>query len=532
MDAAEFDYVIIGAGSAGCVLANRLSAQAETRVLLLEAGGRDSSPYIHMPAGIARLVGNKQVDWNYYTEPEPELCDRRLYWPRGRVLGGSSSINAMCYTRGHRLDYDEWAQLGATGWDYASVLPYFLRSEDQSRGAGDYHGTGGPLSVEDLRYRNPLSTVFVDAGVECGLKRNLDFNAAEQSGIGYYQVTQRGGRRCSAAVAYLRPARHRKNLQIQTGAPATRILFDRGRATGVEFQQRGQTRTVRAAREVLLAGGAIASPQLLLLSGIGDPVDLRVHGIKVIAENRGVGENLQDHLDFCTLNHCTRPITYDFNAWQEVGVALRYLATRSGPGVSNVAEAGAFVRSALAPDERADIQLHFVPALLDDHGRNRLPGHGFTIHACALRPRSRGKLSLRSSRPGDAPRIQARYLSDPSDLEILLEGMRLSRQLLGSRAFDPYRGAEIYPGAGAVQRGDLEEVLRRKAETIYHPVGTCRMGSDVDSVVDCELRVRGVEGLRVADASIMPRLIGGNTNAPTIMIAERLADGLLQEPKP
>ncbi|HMD75198.1 MAG TPA: GMC oxidoreductase, partial [Steroidobacteraceae bacterium] len=339
---------------------------------------------------------------------------------------------------------------------------------------------------------------------------------------------QRAGRRCSAAVAYLRPAQRRKNLQIQTNAPATRILFDRGRATGVEFRQRGQLHTVRATREVLLAGGAVASPQLLLLSGIGNPVDLRAHGIAVVAENPGVGENLQDHLDFCTLNQSTRPITYDFNAWQEVGVALRYLATRSGPGVSNVAEAGAFVRSGLAPDERADIQLHFVPALLDDHGRNRLAGHGFTIHACALRPRSRGKLSLRSSRPDDAPRIQPRYLSDPSDLEILLEGMRISRQILSSPAFDPYRGAEIYPGAHAVQREELEEVLRRKAETIYHPVGSCRMGNDAGSVVDCELRVRGVDGLRVADASVMPRLIGGNTNAPTIMVAERLADRLLQ----
>lgn len=526
MSAAEFDYVIIGAGSAGCVLANRLSAQAANRVLLLEAGGRDSSPYIHMPAGIARLVGNEQVDWNYYTEPERELLDRRLYWPRGRVLGGSSSINAMCYTRGHRLDYDEWAQLGARGWDYASVLPYFLRSEDQSRGAGEFHGIGGPLSVEDLRFRNPLSAVFVDAGIECGLKPNTDFNGASQSGIGFYQVTQRAGRRCSAAVAYLRPARHRKNLRIVTHAPATQILIDRGRAVGVEFRRRGALQTARAAREVLLAGGAIGSPQLLLLSGIGNPAELREHGIAVVAENPEVGENLQDHLDFCTLNRSTQAITYDFNAWQEVAVALRYLATRSGSGVSNVAEAGAFVRSDSAPDVRADMQLHFVPALLDDHGRNRLAGHGFTIHACALRPRSRGKLSLRSSRPEDSPRIQPRYLSDAGDLAIMLEGIRVSRGILKTRAFAPYLGAEIYPGSGAVHRAELEQVLRRKAETIYHPVGTCRMGSDARSVVDCELRVRGVEGLRVADASVMPRLIGGNTNAPTIMIAERLAEWL------
>jgi len=526
MAVVDYDFVIIGAGSAGCVLANRLSADVSTRVLLLEAGGRDSSPYIHMPAGLARLVGNKKVDWDYNTEPEPELAGRRLYWPRGRVLGGSSSINAMCYTRGHRLDYDEWARLGASGWDYARVLPFFLRSEDQSRGADAYHGIGGPLAVEDLRFRNPLSAIFVDAGVECGLTRNPDFNAYEQTGIGYYQVTQRAGRRCSAAVAYLRPAERRDNLHIRTDAAATRILFDRARATGVEYRHRGLLHTVHAAREVLLAGGAVASPQLLLLSGIGDPAELGRHGIAVVAENPEVGENLQDHLDFCTLNRCTQAITYDFNAWQELGVALRYLVTHSGPGVSNIAEAGAFVHSDLAPDERADIQLHFVPAQLDDHGRHRLPGNGFTIHACALRPRSRGKLSLRSNRPGEPPRIEPRYLSDAQDIETLLEGMRISRQIVNSRAFAPYRGAEIFPGEGAVRRADIERVLRRKAETIYHPVGSCRMGSDVRSVVDCELRVRGVEGLRVADASVMPRLIGGNTNAPTIMIAERLAQWL------
>jgi choline dehydrogenase len=524
---AEFDYVVVGAGSAGCVLANRLTKNPSVRVALLEAGGRDSSPYIHMPAGIARLVGNREVDWDYHTEPQSELCDRRLYWPRGRVLGGSSSINAMCYTRGHRLDYDEWARLGASGWDYASVLPFFLRAEDQSRGAGPYHGVGGPLSVEDLRYRNPLSSVFVEAGIECGLARNEDFNAADQSGVGFYQVTQRAGRRCSAAVAYLRPAQRRPNLEIRTRARASRILIDRGRAAGVEFQQRGQSQIVRAAREVLLACGAVASPQLLLLSGIGDPAELRAQGIAVVADNPEVGANLQDHLDFCTLSKSKQPITYDFNAWQEVAVALRYVATRSGPGVSNVAEAGAFVRSGLAPDERADIQLHFVPAQLDDHGRNRLAGHGFTIHACGLRPRSRGKLGLASNRPDDPPRIQPRYLSDPGDVEVLLEGIRVSRRLLATRAFAPFAGAEVFPGAAAVARADIETVLRRKAETIYHPVGSCRMGSDASSVVDCELRVRGVLGLRVADASVMPRLIGGNTNAPTIMIAERLA-ALLQ----
>jgi choline dehydrogenase len=519
-----YQYIVVGAGSAGCVLANRLSARPENKVLLLEAGGADSSPFIHMPAGIARLVGNQRIDWQYYTEPEPALLGRKLYWPRGRVLGGSSSINAMCYTRGHHLDYDEWAVLGAQGWDYASVLPYFLRAEDQARGPGEHHGVGGPLSVEDLRYRNPLSEVFVEAAVQCGLSRNPDFNGAVQQGVGFYQVTQRRGRRCSAAVAYLRPASKRDNLEILTGCLSTRVLFQGLRAAGVEYLSRGAVLRARAEREVIVAAGAIASPQLLMLSGIGRPDELNAVGIGTVAESPQVGANLQDHLDFCTLSKCTQSVSYDFNAVQELVVALRYLLTRTGPGVSNIAEAGGFVRSQLAPDERPDMQLHFVPAQLDDHGRNRLPGHGMTIHACALRPASRGHIALRSGRPGDAPRIFASYLNEPRDLDVMLEGMLLSREILHTAAFAPFRGPEVYPGDAVTTRRGLEEVLRRKAETIYHPVGTCRMGADSASVVDCALRVRGVDGLRVADASVMPRLIGGNTNAPTIMIAEKLAD--------
>jgi choline dehydrogenase len=522
MSESEPDYIIVGAGSAGCVLANRLSTHH--RVLLLEAGGKDANPFIHMPAGLSRLVGNGRIDWGYYTEPEPELLGRRLYWPRGRVLGGSSSINAMCYTRGHHLDYDEWAAVGAEGWDYATVLPYFRRAEDQSRGPDEYHGIGGPLAVEDLSFRNPLSAAFVEAGVQCGLRRNADFNGSVQDGVGFYQVTQRRGRRCSAAVGYLRPVSRRANLAVRTRCLCTRVLFEGTRAVGVEYWSRGQLQRVRAQREVILAAGAIASPQLLMLSGIGRPDEQRALGIPTVAENLQVGRNLQDHLDFCTLNKCTQKITYDFNFYQELSAALRYLLTRSGPGVSNIAEAGGFVRSHLAPDERPDIQFHFVPAQLDDHGRNRLSGHGYTVHACALRPMSRGHLSLRSNRPEDPPRIFASYLQEPKDLEVLLEGMRWSREILRGAALAPFRGVEIYPGDAVTTRHGLEQVLRRKAETIYHPVGSCRMGADASSVVDCRLRVRGVEGLRVADASVMPRLIGGNTNAPTIMIAERLVD--------
>jgi choline dehydrogenase len=528
----SYDFVIVGAGSAGCVLANRLSADPRRRVLLLEAGGRDVHPFIHMPAGIARLVHNRRINWHYTTEAEPALNGRRLYWPRGKVLGGSSSINAMCYVRGQPQDFDGWARNGAEGWSYAEVLPYFRKSERQQHGASQYHGAAGPLSVEDLRSRNPLTDTFVAAGVHTGLPLNADFNGAQQEGVGLYQVTQRAGRRCSAAVAYLDPIRARPNLRIETHCLVERVLLEHGRAVGVAYGRRGTGHIVRCEGEVLLCAGAVNSPQLLMLSGVGPAAHLSELGIPVALDLPGVGENLQDHLDVCTLYKSTRAVTYDFNPFQELGVALRYWLQHRGPGVSNVAEAGAFVRSSQARDSRPDIQLHFVPAQLDDHGRHRLPGHGFTLHACYLQPGSRGRIRLCSDDPGDAPLIYANYLQQPRDLAVLLEAVQLSRRILQAPPFDRYRGVEVFPGSHATTDAALIDFIRSKAETIYHPVGTCRMGVDGESVVDAAARVRGIDGLRVVDASIMPTIVSGNTNAPTVMIAEKAADLILGLPVP
>ncbi len=522
-----YDYIIIGAGSAGCVLANRLSERSDLRVLLLEAGPRDWHPFIHMPAGIAKLVGKKGVNWDYSTEPERHLDGRRLWWPRGKVLGGSSSINAMCYIRGVPGDYDDWDAHGATGWGWNDVLPYFRRSEGNSRGGDALHGADGPLSVDDLRYHNPLSDAFVEAGVQAGYPANRDFNGVTQQGFGFYQVTQRDGARCSAARAYLEPARKRPNLTIVTGALVNRIVIERGRATGVVYTAGGKAYFQAAEREVLVSGGAINSPQLLMLSGIGPADHLREHGIDVRHDLPGVGANLQDHLDICTIDRCNQPLTYDRT--NDVRIAFDYYLFRRGPGTSNIAETGGFVRSRFAVDDRPDLQFHFVPAILDDHGRNRLPGFGYTVHACALRPKSRGRLRLASADPSDKLRIHANYLSDPDgyDLQMLVEAVRVSRQLLSQPALQPYRAGELFPGEGKRSDTELAAFVRAKAETIYHPIGTCRIGTDVDAVVDPELRVRGIAGLRVVDASVMPSLIGGNTNAPTIMIAERAADLIL-----
>ncbi len=522
----SYDYIIVGAGSAGCVLANRLSEDADVRVLLLEAGPRDWHPFIHMPAGLAKLVGKKGVNWNYDTAPEPALDNRRLWWPRGRVLGGSSSINAMCYIRGVSRDYDEWGELGAHGWNWDAVLPYFRRSEGNERGADALHGGDGPLKVSDLRHVNELSQVFVDAAAQAGHAVNTDFNGPVQDGCGLFQVTQVDGARCSAAVAYLDPAKPRENLTVRTGALARRVIIERGRASGVEYTIGGKVIIDTASREVLLCGGAINSPQLLMLSGVGPPSELHRHGIDVVTELGGVGANLQDHLDSCTLQHCTRKITYDHIS--DITTAWNYYLHRSGIGTSNVAEAGGFARSRLAPDERDDVQFHFVPAMLDDHGRHRLKGYGYTLHACNLRPLSRGRIALNSANAADHARIEANYLSDAErfDMRMMVECVKISRNIFAQPAFAPYRGAEIFPGASVQDDASIERFIRAKAETVYHPIGSCRMGDadDERAVVDPQLRVRGIAGLRVVDASVMPKLIGGNTNAPTIMIAERAAD--------
>ncbi len=516
----EFDFIIVGGGSAGCVLASRLSENPNHRVLLLEAGGRDWHPFIHMPAGLGKLMALKSLNWAYETEPQEELNKRRLYWPRGRVLGGSSSINAMCYCRGHRRDYDEWASAGNPGWDYSSVLPFFIRSEDQENGASEYHGTGGPLSVQNLRYTNPLSGVFLQAAGQAGFPHNDDFNGLHQPGFGYYQVNQRNGRRCSTSVAFLGSALDRPNLFVRTKAIAESILLDKQRATGVRFSRKGRHYNIDGGH-IILAAGSINSPQLLMLSGIGPAGQLGKHGIHVHHNLPGVGRNLQDHLDICTLVESRKPISYDH--LNQVGVALRYLFDRKGPGSSNIAEAGGFIVSRHATDERPDIQMHFVPALLDDHGRNRLPGYGMTIHACPLRPQSHGEITLKSADPQCAPAIQPRYLSTEYDRKLMIECARLAREIFAQAAFRTVAGKEIYPGSDLQTDAELLAHIRRKAETIYHPIGTCKMGIDESAVVDPQLNVRGLQGLSVVDASVMPQMPSGNTNAPTIMIAEKFA---------
>ena len=530
--AAAFDYIVIGAGSAGCVLANRLSADPALKVLLLEAGSRDDSFLIRMPAGIGRLI-TPEVNWLYQTAPQAHMQQRRMFWPRGRTLGGSSSINAMVYIRGQRQDYDHWRELGNPGWGYDDVLPYFRRSENNEALADELHGRGGPLNVCERRYTNRLSRVFVEAAVAAGLRRNPDFNGREQAGAGLYQVTQKAGRRCSAASAYLRPVLRRPNLTVITGALAERVLIEQRRAAGVVYVHDGERRQARAQREVVLSAGAINSPQLLLLSGIGPADDLRALGIAVHHDLPGVGTNLQDHLNINVIHACTEPITLD-GAATGLGAlitAARFALLKSGPGVSNVAEAGGFLCSA-AQVATPDVQLHFIPAYVVDHGRRKMPGHGMTLHVCNLRPKSRGAIRLASANPADPPLIDPRYLSDPADLAPLLAGIRRARDIYAQAPFRPYLGEEVFPGPDRRSDADLGEFIRAAAETEYHPVGTCRMGADDRAVVDPELKVRGIDALRVVDASIMPAVVSGNTNAPTIMIAEKAADLLLGAQRP
>jgi choline dehydrogenase len=522
---AEYDYVIVGAGSAGCVLANRLSKDRAARVLLLEAGGPDRQKEIHIPVAFPKLF-KTALDWNYQTQPQPHLGGRCLYWPRGKVLGGSSATHAMIYIRGAARDYDDWQAAGNAGWSYADVLPYFKRAENQERGADKWHGVGGPLGVADLRHVHPLSRAFVEAGVELGLARNNDFNGACQLGVGVFQVNQRGGARHSTAAAYLKPARGRANLAVKTGAHATRIVVEGSRAVGVEFGRAGALSVVRARKDVLLCGGAVNSPQLLMLSGIGPAEQLRSLAIPLVVDLAGVGENLQDHLVVSVAYECRQPIS--MARADTVANLLRYLLLRRGPFTSNIGEVGGFVRTR-ADLPAADLQFHFGPAYFLEHGFKTPEGHGFTLGPTLLRPRSRGRIALASRDPFQAPLIEPNYLAEPADLEVLVAGVKLARRIAQAEAFAPYRGQEYCPGATAQCDEAIGEFLRNTVETIYHPVGTCRMGSDQRAVVDARLRVRDVAGLRVVDASIMPTIVGGNTNAPVIMIAEKAADMILED---
>jgi choline dehydrogenase len=515
-----YDYIIVGAGSAGCVLAHRLTEDAATTVLLLEAGPPDRKLTIHMPAAFSTLFKSR-YDWAYHTAPQPHLEGRRLYWPRGKGLGGSSSINAMIYTRGNPYDYDHWQALGNKGWSFADVLPYFKKAEHQERGASEYHGSGGPLNVADLRCTNPLSQAFVAAGVELGLCHNPDFNGLQQEGVGFFQVTQKGGRRHSAAAAYLRPARRRRHLTVRTHTHVGRVLFEGRRAVGVLTMQDSRPQRIRAAREVVLCAGAVNSPQLLLLSGIGPADHLKYLDIPVVMDLPGVGDNLQDHLVGAVACACTQPLSMA-GAGTPANL-LRYLLLKTGPLTSNVAEAGGFVKT--RPDLPApDLQLFFAPAYYLDHGFSRPAGHAFTVLAALLHPLSRGRISLASSDRFAPPIIDPQFLSEEADLQTLLEGLRLCRRLVNMKAFEPFRGPELSPGSAAQDDATLTAYLRRTAETCYHPVGTCKIGVDALAVVDPALRVHGVEGLRVVDASIMPNIVSGATNAPTIMIAEKAAE--------
>ncbi|HMI89263.1 MAG TPA: GMC family oxidoreductase N-terminal domain-containing protein [Polyangiaceae bacterium] len=518
-DRAEYDYVIVGAGSAGCTLAGRLSEDPRVRVLLLEAGTAREPLFARMPAGFSKLFRTRH-DWAYETEPEPELGGRRLYMPRGKMLGGSSAMNAMIYIRGNPLDYDGWAAAGARGWSYAEVLPFFLMAEDQSRGKSLAHGVGGPLRVEDLRTVNPMSRAFVAACQEVGIAKNDDFNSGSQDGAGLYQVTQRGGRRWSAANAYLFPAMQRPNLVVLRGVLATRIVIEKQRARAVEFIDGSRKKTATARREIVLAAGAIASPQLLQLSGVGPADELSRLGVAVMVKSEGVGANLQDHPVIGVLYDSKVPIS--LSKGESLSGFIEYFARRTGPLSSNVAEAGAFVRSESSLPA-PDIQFHFGPIYHVDHGFVRPPGHGFTLGPTLVTPTSRGRLTIRSADPAAPPRIYGNVLGHATEMRALLYGLKLARDIARSRAFDTYRGAEFMPGEAIKTDAQLEAYVRAKVELLYHPCATCKMGEDELSVVDSELRVRGVAGLRVADASVMPIVPRGNTNAPTIMIAERCA---------
>jgi choline dehydrogenase len=528
---AHFDYIIVGAGSAGCVLANRLTASGRHRVLLLEAGGPDRNIWIHIPLGYGKLFANAKVNWLYCTEPEPDLNNRKVIQPRGKVLGGSSSINGLLYVRGQHEDYDHWRQLGNTGWAFADVLPYFRRAEDQERGADDLHGTGGPLAVSDVSEPHPLCEAFIEASQQARFPRNDDFNGPTQEGAGYFQLTARNGRRWSTAAGYLRQAKRRPNLAVVTNALATRVLFSGRRAIGVEYRQGQTTHTAYADGEVILSSGAFNSPQLLQLSGLGPEKVLRDLGIDVIADLPGIGADLQDHLQIRMQYRCTEPITMNdvINHWRyRYGAGLRYLTSRKGLLTIGAGYAGAFLRT--RPELASpDVQIHFIIFSADSAGGALHPFPGFMTSVCQLRPESRGFVRIKSSDPNVPPAIQPRYLSARADCDCVVDGLKLMRRVMDQPAMRKYIAEERDPGEACTSDADLLGFARNTGTTVYHPTSTCRMGSDATAVVDERLRVRGFERLRVIDASIMPTVVSGNTNAAAVMIGEKGADMVLED---
>ena len=527
----SFDYVIVGAGSAGCVLAHRLTASGRHRVLLIEAGGADRNVWIHIPLGYGKLFTNPKVNWLYSSEPEPELNNRRIIQPRGKVLGGSSSINGLLYIRGQPEDYDHWRQLGNAGWSFDDVLPYFRRAEHQQRGEDAFHGVGGPLAVSDVSEPHPLCEAFLAAVEQAGLPRNDDFNGPAQEGAGYYQLTARNGRRWSTAVGYLRPARRRHNLAVVSNALTTRILFEGRRAVGVAYRQSDATRVARAEGEVIVAGGAFNSPQLLQLSGLGPAALLQSFGIEVIADMPGVGADLQDHLQVRMQYRCTEAITMNDvinSRRRQLAAGLRYILWRKGLLTIGAGYAGGFFRtdpSAATPD----VQVHFIIYSADAVGAALHPFPGFIASVCLLRPESRGHVWIKSADPREPPAIQPRYLSAPSDRDVIARGMKLLRRIMGQKAIRRYIAEERAPGAHCTSEADLIAFARATGTTVFHPTSTCRMGSDVAAVVDARLRVHGIERLRVVDGSVMPTVVSGNTNAAVVMIAEKGADMILAD---